>query len=335
MSAAIQLAHGGGGALMRELIDAEIRARFADDALAPLPDAAILPSPGSRLAFTTDAFVVSPFEFPGGDIGRLAVCGTANDLSVAGAIPRYLSVALILEEGLSFAALRRVLDSIQATAAEIGMRVVTGDTKVVPRGQADGLYITTTGIGELIDGLRLGPEHVRTGDRVIVSGNLGDHGMAVMCARESLPVHPAPKSDVAPVHPLVEAVASFGDAVRFMRDPTRGGLASVAHEIVEGRPLAIELDESALPVAPTTQSVAEILGMELMHVACEGRVVAVVDNTVADEVIATWRNMPQGRGARVIGDVVDGKSGRVVLRTRIGGQRFVDRPSGELLPRIC
>ncbi len=331
----ILLGHGGGGRLSRSLIDREIVTRFAQGGpLQGLPDGALLDSPGEAIVFSTDSFVVSPLEFPGGDIGCLAVHGTVNDLAVSGAVPLWLSLALIIEEGMEMALLRRILDSVKKASGEAGVQVVTGDTKVVARGQCDGLYINTAGIGRKIDSLQLGVQRIRRGDMVITSGTLGDHGMAVMAAREGLSVRGTLRSDSAPVHRLVARAAEWADAVRFMRDPTRGGLASVLGEIVEEGSFGIELIESAIPYDPGARAVSEILGIDLLHVASEGRMLLEGSPDAAPGIVSAWREMPEGAGAAVIGEVTD-EAGRLILSTDIGGRRMVDIPQGELLPRIC
>jgi hydrogenase expression/formation protein HypE len=330
----ILLGHGGGGRLSRDLIDAEILSRFGDGPLRGLPDGARLPPLDGELVFSTDSFVVQPLEFPGGNIGELAVHGTVNDLAVSGGRPRWLSLALILEEGLELATLRRVLDALAAAAADCDVTVATGDTKVVARGQCDGLYINTAGIGEAIPALRLGPARARPGDRVLVSGPLGDHGAAVMAAREGIAMTGGPLSDTGPVHRLVADLAPHGEATRFLRDPTRGGLAAVLNELVEGLDRGVELTETALPFSPGARAVADALGLDLLHVASEGRVVAVVSPEIAPAVLEAWRARPEGAGAADVGAVTE-EAGRVILRTAIGGRRLVDVPQGELLPRIC
>ncbi len=330
----VLLGHGGGGRLTRDLIAREIVTRFGDGPLAGLPDAASLALGGARLVFTTDSFVVKPWLFPGGDIGSLAVHGTVNDLAVAGGRPVALSLALILEEGLALADLRLVLDSVRMAAAACGVMVVTGDTKVVGRGQADGIYVNTSGIGTAIPGFALDPKSVRPGDAVLASGPLGDHGIAVMAAREGIAIAGAPKSDSAPVHRLVEAASAWAASVRFMRDPTRGGAASVLHEIVDETPCGIELDEAALPFSPGARAVSEMLGLDLLHVASEGRLLLVCEAAVADAILWAWRGMPEGKGAARIGSVTT-EAGRVAITTSVGGRRLVDVPLGELLPRIC
>ena len=330
----ILLGHGGGGRLTRDLIASEIVPRFGQGPLAGLPDAATLPALSGRPVFTTDAFVVHPLEFPGGNLGHLAVHGTVNDLSVAGARPRWLSLALILEEGLPMAVLRRVLDAVKAAADECGVVVATGDTKVVSRGQADGLYAISAGLGEALPGFDLSPTHVRPGDVVLASGTLGDHGMAVMAAREGIAIAGGPVSDTAPVHRLVQALAPFAPQVRFLRDPTRGGAAAVLNEIVEGRDVGLCLREEDLPFSTGARAVAEALGLDLLHVASEGRALAVVAPEVAPAALQAWRALPEGQGAVAIGQVTR-DAGRVLLQTAIGGTRLVDVPQGELLPRIC
>lgn len=333
MTKRILLAHGGGGRLSRQLIDREIVSRFGGGALDGLPDAATLEVTGP-LVFSTDSFVVQPTEFPGGNIGHLAVHGTVNDLAVAGGRPRWLSLGLILEEGLEVSLLRRVLDSLAEAADDCQVKVVTGDTKVVRRGQCDGIYINTAGIGEVLGGFNLHASSLRPGDAVLVSGPLGDHGMAVMAAREALVSSGSPQSDTGPVHRLVAAAQPSAKHVRFMRDPTRGGLAAVLGEMVEDRGVGIEIDESALPFSAPACALAEMLGLELLHVASEGRVVLICDPCAADAIVAAWRSMPEGQGTTIIGRVTE-TLGRVIMRTAIGSRRLIDLPQGEILPRIC
>lgn len=331
----ILLAHGGGGRLTAALIAEEIVPRFGAGPLASLPDAARLPGMADGIVFTTDSYVVQPAVFPGGDIGALAVHGTVNDLAVSGATPRWISLAMILEEGLPLATLRRVLDSIRAAADACGVAVATGDTKVVPHGQCDGIYVNTAGLGEPIPGYRLSADDIRPGDAILASGTLGDHGMAVLCARERLHVENGPVSDTGPVHRLVRTAAPWAAGIRFMRDPTRGGAAAVLNEIAGGRPFGITLREDALPFAPAARSVAETLGIDLLHVPSEGRMLAVCAPDAADAILAAWRALPEGAGSTRIGVVTAKPAGAVVLETLIGGRRLVDMPLGELLPRIC
>jgi len=330
----ILLAHGGGGQLSRELIDREIVSRFGSGPLEGLPDGATVPVDGDYVVFTTDSFVVQPLEFPGGNIGDLAVHGTVNDLAVCGAKPRWLSLSLILEEGLELDLLRRVLDSIKAAAEESGVMVATGDTKVVAHGQCDGLFVNTAGIGERIPGFNLSPAHLRDGDRVLVSGPIADHGFAVLTARDDIHVQNGPQSDSSPIHRLVLATAESAGHVRFMRDPTRGGLAAVLNEMVEGGTVGIRLREEHIPLSPGSRAVSELLGLDPLHVASEGRLLMVCSAQSAPGILKLWRALPEGDGAADIG-VITTESGRVVLETLVGGHRLVDVPRGELLPRIC
>lgn len=330
----IQLGHGGGGLLSRDLIQREIVSRFGEGALKGLPDGATLPALTGPLVFTTDSFVVQPLEFPGGSIGDLAVHGTVNDLAVCGAIPRWLSLAMILEEGLPLATLRRVLDAVRKAAAACGVAIVTGDTKVVARGQCDGVYLNTAGIGEKMPGFELGTARIRPGDHILVSGPVGDHGMAVLAAREGIRITHGVASDTGPVHRLVQSIRNWAPQVRFMRDPTRGGLASVLNEVVEDQPVGILLEEATLPYSAGARAAAELLGIDLLQVASEGRMILIGDPACAESVLEAWRALPEGRGAARIG-VVTESAGRVILQTVAGGRRLVDVPRGELLPRIC
>lgn len=331
----IQLGHGGGGLLSRDLIRHEIVPRFGAGALKGLPDGATLPVPtGRTMVFTTDSFVVQPLEFPGGNIGDLAVHGTVNDLAVCGSIPRWLSLALILEEGLPLSLLRRVLDSVKKAADDCGVVVVTGDTKVVARGQCDGMYVTTAGIGEGLEGFALACERVSAGDHILVSGPVGDHGMAVLAARAGIQITRGVTSDTGPVHRLVEAVQDYAAEVKFMRDPTRGGLAAVLNEVVEGQEVGIRLHETALPYSVGAKAAAEMLGVDLLQVASEGRLVLICSASVSGEILKLWQAFPEGKGAVRIGEVMETKR-RVILETLMGGRRLVDVPRGELLPRIC
>lgn len=334
MKSVILLAHGGGGQLSREFIQQEILPRFGDGPLHSLPDAATLPAMAGSLRFATDSFVVQPVEFPGGNIGHLAVHGTVNDLAVAGGRPRWLALSLILEEGVSLALVRRVLDGVKDAADACGVAVVTGDTKVVQRGQCDGLYLNTAGIGEAIPGLELHPGRIREGDSLLVSGALGDHGMAVLAAREGLKLEQGPISDTRPLHRLVEMVADFGGAIRFMRDPTRGGLAALLHEVVAEQSFGVLLQEERLPFSPPAVGLAEMLGMDLLQVAGEGCLALFCAPEVVAAILERWRTLPEGQEAAWIGQVSD-RPGQVVMQTRFGSRRLVDNPRGELLPRIC
>jgi len=330
----IQLAHGGGGRMSRELIDREIVTRFGAGPLTGLPDGAALTMSATDVIFTTDSFVVSPIEFPGGNIGHLAVHGTVNDIAAAGGVPRWLSLALIIEEGLPIDSLRLVLDSVVESAAQCDVTVVTGDTKVVAAGQCDGIYINTAGIGEQLPGYRFDPTRIAKGDKVVVSGNVGDHGMAVLSAREGIDIGNGPISDTGPVHRLVMSIEDLLPKVHFMRDPTRGGLASVLNECVEKLPVGIDLLESAIPVSKGTRAVSEMLGLDILHVASEGRLLAICAPEIVDALLTSWQSTEEGKHATCVGTVT-GEAGRVTLTTLIGGQRLVDVPRGELLPRIC
>ncbi len=329
----IALAHGNGGRLMRELIGGVFARHLAYPLLDLATDAARLPVEGGEIFMTTDAFTVQPLEFPGGTIGSLAVHGTVNDLAVSGALPRYLALNVLIEEGFAVAQLDRIIASLARAAQESGVRVVAGDTKVVRRGEASGLYLATTGVGFVPSGLALGLSHVRAGDAVLVSGPVGDHGMAVLLAREQFGLRGDLLSDAASVLPLTQAVLDL-PGLRFMRDPTRGGLASVAHEICQATGFGIELDQTAIPVREPVAAVCDMLGYDPYYLACEGRVVAVIDNGQAEAALARWRDLPQGRDAALIGHVMTAPA-RVALRTALGGSRLLEELEDDPLPRIC
>jgi hydrogenase expression/formation protein HypE len=328
----VQLAHGGGGRLTRALVEEIFLPAFG---AGDRHDSATVPVGAGRAAFTTDSYVVRPPFFPGGDIGKLAVCGTVNDLAMAGARPAYLSVGFILEEGFPLESLRRVVDSMRAEASAAGVRVVTGDTKVVDRGKGDGLYINTAGIGIVPDGLALAPARVLPGDAVIVSGDVGRHGVAVLSVREGLAFDGPMESDCAALGGLVEALLASGAEVHCLRDPTRGGLATALNEIALDARVAVDLDEARVPVGETVASACEILGLDPLYVACEGRLVAFVAERDAARALAAMRAHPLGREATLVGQVGDGPAGVVVARGRLGGARVLDLLSGEQLPRIC
>jgi len=331
----IVLAHGGGGTLTQELISAHIMPRLANELLNPLDDSAILPRPDNRLVFTTDAFVVQPLEFPGGDIGRLAVCGTVNDLAVMGAIPRAVSLALVIEEGLPLELFDRILESIADAARQAAVPIATGDTKVIERRGGDGLMITTAGVGELRSHVNLSLSRIQTGDCVIVTGNLAEHGLAVMAVREGLGFDSDLASDAAPLNGLVGAVLDTGAEVKFLRDPTRGGLAGVLADIAEETNLTIRVEESALPITPIVRHTSELLGLDPLTVANEGKCVIVAAERDADKVLAACRGHELGRHAAIIGTTVEADPPLVELHTAIGGSRIIQRPYGEELPRIC
>jgi len=331
----ISLAHGGGGRLMRGLVTREILPAFGDPAVAAGHDAAVVSLGGSRVAFTTDTYVVSPRVFPGGDIGSLAVFGTVNDLAVSGAVPAYLSVGFVLEEGLAIDELRAVVASMRAAAATCGVALVTGDTKVVDRGKGDGLFVNTAGIGLVPLGVEIHPRRVADGDVVLLSGDVGRHGIAVLSVREGLAFETPVTSDCAPVTPLVAALGAAGIDVHCLRDPTRGGLAAALNEIALDAGVGIEVDEAAVPVGDAVAGACELLGLDPLYVACEGRLVAFVAAADADRALAALRAAPEGGAAVRIGRVVEAPPGVVTLRTRLGGRRLLDLLAGEQLPRIC
>jgi hydrogenase expression/formation protein HypE len=329
----VVLAHGEGGRLMRRLIRDVLLEAFDNEYLHPLGDGATLPAIDGPVVTSTDCYVVSPLFFPGGDIGSLAVHGTINDLAVCGAEPLYLTLGLIIEEGLPLETLRRVVGSIGEAARACGVPIVTGDTKVVPRGAADGLFVSTTGLGRLREGVALGCQRVRPGDRVLVSGTLGDHGLAVLAARENLRLGDELQSDSAPVTTLVAALFAAGLDVRLLRDPTRGGVAAVLHEVAEVG-LSVEIDELAIPLSEAGRGACEILGLDPLFVANEGKVVVFVGPGDVERALACLRQHPLGREAAVIGTVGDGQAG-VLVRGPLGVLRVLDEPAGALLPRIC
>jgi len=331
----VLLAHGGGGRLMQQLIEQVFIPAFANPWLGERHDGAVLEVGGQRLAFTTDSYVVRPLFFPGGDIGTLAVNGTVNDLAMCGARPRWLSAGFILEEGLPMETLRRVVQSMRLAAAVAGVQLVTGDTKVVDKGKGDGLFINTAGIGVIEHPVRIGPRQVRPGDAVLLNGDLGRHGMAIMSVREGLEFESPITSDCAPLAELVRALLDAGVDVHCLRDLTRGGLAAAMNEIADTARRQIDLEESAVPVSEAVQGACEILGFDPLYVANEGRLVAFVAEAEADRALDVMRRSPHGAGACRIGKVVEGSPGLVTLRSRIGAQRVLDLLSGEQLPRIC
>lgn len=334
-SAVITLEAGSGGRAGRDLIEGSILPRLGNRFLRSLPDAAVLPGVSGRMAYTTDSFVVTPLFFPGGDIGKLAVCGTINDLAAAGANPLYLSCGLIIEEGLPVEILDRVLASLARTAKRAGVLIVTGDTKVVERGGADGLYINTAGIGAVPAGVKLSPDRIRPGDAVILSGPAGEHGLAILAARERLAVSPQLKSDCRPLHRLAAAMVGARAGIRFMRDPTRGGLAAVLNELAGGRDFGIEIEEKLLPLRGKSRAALEILGLDPLALASEGTLLAVVPSREAGRLAAAMRKVPAGKAARVIGRVTGTNRGMAVLKTVAGGERIIDWPIGDPVPRIC
>jgi hydrogenase expression/formation protein HypE len=348
MGEVVRMAHGAGGRLMADLIrdvfapplDNEILRRWADAAVFQAVGLAGLEAEGQgkgvgRLAMSTDAFVVQPLFFPGGDIGMLAVNGTVNDLAMMGAQPLGLSAAFILEEGLELSVLDRVVESMAAAARAAGVRVVAGDTKVVERGHGDGVYVTTAGVGIVGAGVEIGPNEVRPGDVVLVSGTVGDHGIAVLSEREGLAFQSELESDCAALNGLVQALLEAAPRTHCMRDPTRGGLAAALNEIAQAAGVGVEIDEAAVPIHPAVSAACEMLGLDPLSVASEGRLVGFVPEGEAEAALAALKSHDLGQGAARIGAVTDEHQGRVLARTPIGGRKIVDMPLGELLPRIC
>lgn len=340
----IVLGHGSGGKLTADLIDKIFLPAFRNPALEKLDDQAVLTIAGARLAFTTDSFVVTPIFFPGGDIGRLAIHGTVNDLAMSGARPLYLSAAFILEEGLAVDDLRRVVESMRAAAAEADIQLVTGDTKVVNRGKGDQIFITTTGIGLIESGISISADRARPGDKVILSGYIGDHGMTIMSQREGLEFESAIESDCAPLHGLVAAMLATAsphvskgtnDFIHTLRDPTRGGVATTLNEIAKHANVGMVLDERTIPVRESVKGACEVLGLDPLYVANEGKLLALVVPEMADAVLEEMRQHHLGQDAAIIGEVVETHPGMVLMKTEIGGTRVLDVMYGEQLPRIC
>lgn len=332
MDEIISLDYGSGGKKTARLIEKLILPRLDNPALRELGDGAIV-SGGEKLVFSTDSFVVSPLFFPGGDIGKLSVCGTVNDLSMCGAEPKYLSCSFIIEEGFPFPELERIVASMAAQCEKAGVQIVTGDTKVVEKGRGDGIYINTAGIG-ILRHPGLSPGNIRPGDKVIVSGALGDHGTAVMLARNRM-MQGDIASDCAALNGLTEAILSAAPGVRVLRDPTRGGVATTLNEFVEGTALGIELEEARIPVRPQVQAVCDMLGLDPLYCANEGKLLAVVAPADADKVLAAMKSHELGTDAAIIGEVTERYPGKLTMRTAFGGSRVLQKLSGAQLPRIC
>lgn len=330
----ILLAHGSGGKLTHDLIKNLLLKELGNPCLNLLDDAATFTLNG-RIAFTTDSYVVSPLFFPGGDIGKLAVCGTVNDLSMVGAIPKYVSLSLIIEEGFLLPDLKKIISSIHTTAQEAGVKVVTGDTKVVNRGSADKLFINTAGIGIIPDGMEISGSHAKPGDKIILSGPIGDHGIAILCQREGLKFETSLESDCAPLNKLVADMLEASNKIHALRDPTRGGVASTLNEFAESSNVGITIEEDKIPVRDTVRAVCELLGFDPLYVANEGKLVAVVDSQAAEKVLSKMQKNQQGTQAAIIGEVVADHPGKVVMKTQFGSSRIISMLAGELLPRIC
>jgi hydrogenase expression/formation protein HypE len=327
-------AHGSGGKLAHDLIEKSFLQPLFNPLLAQMDDAAVFDMSG-RLAFTTDSYIVSPLFFPGSDIGKLAVCGTVNDLAMSGAVPRYLSLAFIIEEGFPRADLDRVVASVRGTAAEAGVVIVTGDTKVVGRGNADGLFINTAGIGLVPEGVAVSGGNVRPGDKVILSGTIGDHGIAVLSKREGLSFATALESDCAPLGGMVAGMLAAAPDIHCLRDPTRGGLATTLNEIARQSEVSIRIEEAKIPVREAVQGACEMLGLDPLYVANEGKLIAFVPPASAGKVLSAMRKHKYGKAAAVVGEVKAENPGRVVMETILGSSRVVDMLTGDPLPRIC
>lgn len=330
----ILLAHGGGGVLMRELVE-KIASTMGSTDEGVLGDSAILDVGGSRIAFTTDSFVVNPIFFPGGDIGKLSVYGTVNDLAVSGAKPFAISLAFIIEEGFPEESLERIILSVADASKQADVPVVTGDTKVVERGKADGIYINTSGIGIVPEGIDIGTDRAKPGDAVIINGNIGEHGLAIMSRREGINFGVDLRSDCAALSKIILPILERGFRVRGMRDATRGGLAAVLNEIAADSNVGLEIDEDKIPISQAVLSGCELMGYDPLNIANEGKFVAVVDAADAPEVLSFMRSHPLGENSEIIGKVVESHKGKVVMETTFGGRRVIDVPYGNQLPRIC
>lgn len=334
--ATILLGHGSGGKLTQGLVQRDIYPFLENPILAKMDDSGVFDLRiQGRLALTTDSYVVSPIFFPGGDIGRLAVCGTVNDLSMVGAVPRYLSLSLIIEEGFSIEDLRKIMNSVRKAAAEADVKVVAGDTKVVNHGSADKIFITTAGIGIPPKDARISGSNLRPGDKLILNGSIGEHGITIMSQREGLKFAAPIESDCAPLNRLVAKMTDASENIHAMRDPTRGGLATVLNEFARQSNVGITIDEAAIPVQEPVKAACEMLGFDPLYVANEGKLVAAVAAKDAEAVLAAMRKARYGTGAVIIGEVTAENVGRVVMRTGLGTTRIVDHLTGELLPRIC
>lgn len=330
----ITMAHGAGGKMSQQLMQEVILPEFANPYLNELHDGASVTMSG-RVAFTTDSYVVQPLFFNGGNIGKLAVCGTVNDLSMTGAVPRYISVGMILEEGFLIEDLRKIAHTMREMADESGIAIVTGDTKVVERGKADGIFINTAGIGDIIPGTSISPHHVKPGMKVLLSGFIGDHAATVLAGRHGLELPDTIKTDCAPLNSLTRAMLEAAPDIAVLRDPTRGGVAAVLNEIAEASHCGVLIDEEALPIREEVRGVCDILGFDPLYLANEGKCIAFVPAEEADKVLAVMRENPYGKDACLIGEVTAEAPGQVGLRTAIGGIRIVDMPLGNLVPRIC
>ncbi len=331
----ILLGHGSGGLLSRALVEDVFLRAFSNPALDPLNDQAVLNLASKRLAFTTDSYVVNPIFFPGGDIGKLSVCGTVNDLAVGGATPLYLSASFIIEEGLPFEDLLRIASSMAETARDAGVLIVTGDTKVVERGKGDKVFINTAGIGSLDDKINLSPSLIAPGDMVLISGHMGDHGIAILSRRQGFDMEVPVESDCAALHTLTSEILKCGDGVKAMRDITRGGLATILNEFASDAGAAIVIDEDSIPIKEAVRGACEILGFDPLYLANEGKIAVVASKDAATDVLQAMRRHPLGKDSAIIGTIKEAPKGKLLLSTSIGNLRILDMLSGEQLPRIC
>lgn len=331
----VLLAHGGGGTLSHQLINKLFFSQFDNEFLNEQHDSAIFNIDKSRLAFTTDSYVVQPIFFPGGNIGELAINGTVNDLIVSGAKPIYISVGFIIEEGLPIEDLWKIVLSMKEAARKSGVKIVTGDTKVVDKGKGDKIFINTSGIGIINEGINISPKRCVTGDKIILSGRIADHGIAIMSAREGLEFETAIVSDTAPLNELFKCIEKFNDKIHVMRDPTRGGLASSLNEIAEIANVGMLIEEEKIPILDEVKGACEILGLDPLYIANEGKMIAIVASEIANNILTEWRETELGKDAEIIGEVTSENPGTVIMKTTIGSKRIVDMISGEQLPRIC
>jgi len=331
----VLMAHGSGGLMSQRLIDEVFKQAWNNEVLEPMLDGAILDMPAGKLAMSTDSFVITPLFFPGGDIGKLSICGTVNDLLACGAQPLYLSTAFIIEEGFPLSDLKIIAASMAKTAQEVGIKLVTGDTKVVEKGSADGVFINTTGIGVIPEGIDYRPARIKPDDKVIVTGYVGDHGLAILAQREGLSFSTPTLSDCAPLYQLGEMVSKYGAAIKCMRDPTRGGLATVLNEIASQAQLGIKVKESAIPVSAVVQGACDMLGMDPLYMANEGKMVIFVAAEAAENMLADLRKLPQAENAAIIGRVSSEPAGMVLIETELGAERILGMLEGEHVPRIC
>ena len=331
----VLLAHGGGGTLSHQLISKLFLSQFDNEYLNEQHDSAIFNIEKSRIAFTTDSYVVQPIFFPGGNIGELAINGTVNDLIVSGAKPIYISVGFIIEEGLSIEDLWKIVLSMKEAARKSRVKIITGDTKVVDKGKGDKIFINTSGIGTIKEGMDISPIRCRPGDKIILSGRIADHGIAIMSAREGLEFETAITSDTAPLNELFECIEQFGDKIHVMRDPTRGGLASSLNEIAQVAKVGMMVEEEKIPILDEVKGACEILGLDPLYIANEGKMIAIVSGEIAKDVLNEWRHKELGKEAEIIGKVTENNHGTIVMKTTIGSKRIVDMISGEQLPRIC